>query len=113
MKWLRSIGKTSYSMYVFHPFIFVPIIGLLYHASWSPIRGRPWLGLAADFALCIGLTVLASRISWVLIENRFINLKHRFQYRTLRNSVEEDSVNLREPLTESVPLAQGARSATP
>jgi peptidoglycan/LPS O-acetylase OafA/YrhL len=113
MKWLRSMGETSYSMYVFHPFIFVPCIGLLYRAAWSPLRGRIWLGLAADFALCIGLTVLASRISWVVIESYFVNLKHRFQYRTQANSVEEDSVNLREPLPESVPLAQSARTETP
>jgi peptidoglycan/LPS O-acetylase OafA/YrhL len=107
MKWLRSVGKTSYSMYVLHPFIFVPLIGVLYSAQWSPVRGRMWTDIVVDFVLCIGLTVLVSKISWVAIENPFIQLKDRFKYGVRGRPIPEESVDLRQPVVESQPITQG------
>jgi peptidoglycan/LPS O-acetylase OafA/YrhL len=110
MKWLRSIGKTSYSMYLLHPFIVVPLVGVLYSAEWSPVRGKLWLDLVLDLALFLALTILVSRITWVAIEHPFINLKHRFQYSTRNNSVQEDSVDLRQPPVEVVAVTETAQS---
>jgi peptidoglycan/LPS O-acetylase OafA/YrhL len=105
MRWLRSMGKTSYAMYVFHPFVFAPILGVLYTAGWSPLRGRTWIDLPIDFVLCIGCTVLASRISWAVLEHPLIKLKDRFQY-------QEKGESLRQELAPAHPVDLGAATLT-
>jgi peptidoglycan/LPS O-acetylase OafA/YrhL len=65
---LRSIGKYSYAMYVFHPFL---LAGLRR-------AGLP-LGLAG-FGVCLVATYLAAWISWSVFERRFLALKHYFEY---------------------------------
>jgi peptidoglycan/LPS O-acetylase OafA/YrhL len=110
MRWLRAMGKTSYSMYVFHPFIFLPLIGVLYQSSWSPLRGMAWLDLAIDFVVCMALTYLVSLITWAVIEHPLIKLKDRFQYSAPRNAVGKGSVDLHYPTVDGVPIAEDARS---
>jgi len=110
MKWLRSMGKTSYSMYVFHPFVFLPLIGVLYQAPWSPLRGMAWLDLGIDFVVGMGLTVLISRITWALIEHPLIKLKDRFQYAAAGNSAKGSSVDLGYPTVEALPIVEDVRS---
>jgi peptidoglycan/LPS O-acetylase OafA/YrhL len=78
--WLRRMGKTSYAMYVFHPFIYGHILGRLYQATWSPVRGMLWPAIGAELATVLSLTILASWISWVIFEHPLIKLKDRFQY---------------------------------
>lgn len=65
---LGSVGKYSYGMYVFHPFV----IGGLYRAGLS-------YGLAG-LALSILLTYIAASISWTVCEKRFLGLKRHFEY---------------------------------
>ncbi len=65
---LGSVGKYSYGMYVFHPFV----ISLL---SWAGIRGGV-PGLAAG----VLLTYAAAWASWMLVEKRFLRLKRYFEY---------------------------------
>lgn len=78
--WLRSMGKTSYAMYVFHPFIYAVVIGRFYKAQWSPVRGDFWPALSIELVLAITLTVLVSKASWVALEHPLIKMKERFQY---------------------------------
>jgi peptidoglycan/LPS O-acetylase OafA/YrhL len=94
--WLRGLGKTSYAMYVFHPFIYAGVMGRLYAAGWSPVRSLFWPALLIELALALGLTILASRLSWMLFEQPLIKLKTRFQY--------ED----RNRLTPPGPVAESA-----
>lgn len=96
LAWLREMGKTSYAMYVFHPFIYAGVMGRLYGAGWSPLRGLLWPALLTELVLALGLTILASRISWVFFEQPLIKLKSRFQY--------ED----RNRLPPSIPTAEKA-----
>jgi peptidoglycan/LPS O-acetylase OafA/YrhL len=65
---LRSVGKYSYGMYVIHPFM----LGWL-HAIALPL-GFP--GLLASIAL----TYAAAWVSWTVLENPFLKLRHHFEY---------------------------------
>lgn len=78
---LRSIGKYSYAMYIFH----VPIT-LLLHAGF-----RPWFDkvnsptlvsslVVVNFLVAVLLSFVAAVASWWLFENRFLQLKTRFEY---------------------------------
>jgi peptidoglycan/LPS O-acetylase OafA/YrhL len=78
--WLRGMGKTSYAMYVFHPFIYAMVLGRLYRSAWSPLRGMLWPSLILEFVLAASLTVLASRLSWAAFEQPLLKLKDRFRY---------------------------------
>jgi peptidoglycan/LPS O-acetylase OafA/YrhL len=80
LKWLRAMGKISYAMYVFHPFIYGVVIGRFYQATWSPVRGNLWPALGLELVLALSLTIIASWISWVAFEHPLIRLKERFQY---------------------------------
>jgi len=80
--WLRGLGRISYGMYVFHPFIFHKIMGRFYAATWSPVRGHLWASLTVEWFVCLGGTILVAWTSWVFFEHPFIRLKHRFEYET-------------------------------
>jgi len=77
---LRGMGKISYAVYIFHPFIFHKIMGWLYAAAWSPFKGVLLTSLAIDLFLCIGATVLLAWMSWVFFEHPLMKLKDRFRY---------------------------------
>ena len=64
---LASIGRYSYGMYVFHPFI----LGSLHRAGLA----YSLVGLTVS----VWLTYLAAFISWTLIESRFIALRRYFE----------------------------------
>ena len=80
--WLRSFGRYSYAMYVFH----YPIS--LYQArffrDWSqgasePAKAGIW---AASVVFGIGLSYAIGLVSWNLIEKRFLALKRFFVARS-------------------------------
>ena len=80
--WLRSFGRYSYAMYVFH----YPIA--LFQASFfadrargasEPAKAGIW---AASVVLGIGISYAAGIASWNLIEKRFLALKRFFVART-------------------------------
>ena len=77
---LRNMGKTSYAMYVFHPFVYGQVVGRLFQAPWSPVREMTWPALLLEFMLAAGLTILVSWISWVAFEQPLLRLKERFRY---------------------------------
>jgi peptidoglycan/LPS O-acetylase OafA/YrhL len=68
--WLRSFGKYSYGMYVFH----VP----MGFALSKVMPGDGYLGSAAGIAAGVALSYLAAYASWHLFEVRFHRLKDRF-----------------------------------
>jgi peptidoglycan/LPS O-acetylase OafA/YrhL len=77
---LRSIGKYSYAMYIFH----VPIVAQLRRAfdlerTLNPLAFGTLL--AGEIAAAAALSYGAGFISWRLFENRFLQLKSRFEYR--------------------------------
>jgi peptidoglycan/LPS O-acetylase OafA/YrhL len=73
-RFLGSIGKVSYGMYVLHPFILME----LHEAR----LGYGLIGLVVS----IILTYLAAWVSWLLIEKRFLQLKRYFEYGNSRHT---------------------------
>jgi peptidoglycan/LPS O-acetylase OafA/YrhL len=76
---LRWCGKYSYSMYVFHPFIFGVIMTHM-RRSWTRAPDHAAMFMACEFALCIAGTCLAGWLSWHLFEKRFLEFKRFFEY---------------------------------
>lgn len=94
---LCFMGKISYAMYVFHPFLFGWLWRITTRPDWSPLRGHPFLSTVLDFVIAVGATLLAAWLSWILFESRILKLKERFEYQPARQ---------REPAPRSrVPLA--------
>jgi len=81
-RWLRTFGKYSYAMYVFHR----PLCGL---AEWGipTTRIRDAIGSVGTgivfVAVILAASTVAARASWWLLESRFLKLKDRFQYGTV------------------------------
>jgi peptidoglycan/LPS O-acetylase OafA/YrhL len=78
MGWLRSFGRYSYAMYLFHFFV-----GMLAVSVFTP-GNHPRHFVPAQIAswlLAIGVTWLLARASWFLLEERVLRLKRYFPYR--------------------------------
>jgi len=78
LRWapLRSCGKYSYAMYVFHvpihKLVGIPLLALLFGTHVAP-------GLMALYAVAVGIvSYLLAYLSWHVYEKRWLNLKHRF-----------------------------------
>ncbi|MFM9908489.1 MAG: acyltransferase family protein, partial [Chitinophagaceae bacterium] len=67
---ITYIGKVSYGIYVFH----LPIIMI-----FSNVTKRPIFNDYVSLALCFGITVLVSSLSYHFFEQRFLNFKSRFK----------------------------------
>jgi peptidoglycan/LPS O-acetylase OafA/YrhL len=78
---LRTFGKYSYAIYVFHP----AIVTLLDYVRLRISRGLPAYGQAVLAILCMVASIAASyaaaRVSWNLIEKRCLALKRHFAAR--------------------------------
>jgi len=78
--WLRTFGKYSYALYIFHPLV----LAVLYAHGWGAERfAVPGAGvqigaqlLYAAFSTAVSLAV--AWLSWNLLEKHFLKLKHRF-----------------------------------
>jgi peptidoglycan/LPS O-acetylase OafA/YrhL len=78
IRWLRSFGKYSYSMYLFHFFVGLMVVQVF------PPGARPERYLVVQgvfWALAIGTTWGLAWLSWQVLEEPLLRLKRRFPYR--------------------------------
>ncbi|HEU4643633.1 MAG TPA: acyltransferase [Gemmatimonadaceae bacterium] len=79
--WLRSLGKYSYAMYVFHVPIWSHVRPLLFHGGDPPVLWGSHVPATLALALlCGGITYLCALASWHLYEKHFLRLKRYFRY---------------------------------
>jgi peptidoglycan/LPS O-acetylase OafA/YrhL len=64
MRWLRYIGRISYGLYVFHPFVF----------AWT-YRHFPAQSMLLRAGLAVVFTFAIATFSWYGFERWFIRLK--------------------------------------
>jgi peptidoglycan/LPS O-acetylase OafA/YrhL len=76
---LRWCGKYSYAMYVFHPLLYVLIMGLM-RSHISLAQSSPAAFMAIEFPVLVTAVCLVSWASWHLFEKHFLKLKSRFEY---------------------------------
>jgi peptidoglycan/LPS O-acetylase OafA/YrhL len=70
------LGKISYGMYVFHPFVIVlTAIPLKYVIPHLP--GKPFQFIAISLVV-VPITILVSKLSFVYFESRFLKLKGKY-----------------------------------
>lgn len=75
--WLRMAGKYSYGIYVYHLLIFLPVRKFLWdHASLTATWNLPQRFLA--LVLLFVVVVFIAKLSYHLIETRFLRLKNGF-----------------------------------
>lgn len=77
LKWtaLRTIGKYSYALYVFHWPVILMTNSILMHAK---VTGMPFVLIFCSVAT--GTTVGLAYLSWHIIEKRFLAQKVRFEF---------------------------------
>lgn len=77
--WLRSIGRVSYAMYIFHfallKLVFRPLTPV---QLWEPWLGSPWRVIALRFVLVLLISWALALLSWRLWEQPFLRLKRYF-----------------------------------
>ncbi len=77
MAWLRSFGKYSYAMYLFHFFVGLMALNLFapgrYPDHYVPAQLFFW-------TLSLGITYGLARLSWWALEDRALQLKRYFPY---------------------------------
>jgi peptidoglycan/LPS O-acetylase OafA/YrhL len=77
---LRSLGKISYAMYVFHPFVLAWAGRRLYSTVGNPFYGKFYPAVLSELAIYLIFTVVVARLSWILFEQPILKLKDRFRY---------------------------------
>lgn len=78
MRWLRSLGKHSYALYLVHVFV-----GTMLLSFFAPARypGRFLLAVPLYWVLAIGASYAVARFTWMAIEEPMLRLKRHFPYR--------------------------------
>lgn len=76
---LRSLGKYSYGIYVFHYLLLAAFDRVFATKRLADALGSFELGLAAHVALCCAASIAIAFASWHLYEKHFIKLKRYFE----------------------------------
>ncbi|MFL5310815.1 MAG: acyltransferase family protein [Myxococcales bacterium] len=79
--WLRTFGKYSYGLYVYHGVLSQHMHVLRVQDRLATLFGNNSLAIAAQTALGVGLSLLVSVLSFELFERRFLALKRLFEPR--------------------------------
>jgi peptidoglycan/LPS O-acetylase OafA/YrhL len=115
---LRTFGKYSYSLYLFHGHLAILPNGMGYEIKeqWVPkvfgsVLPAQLLYVVITFAICLGL----SWLSWHCFENQFLKLKRYFPSGREAQRQKPQSVDVPKTVETSIPplLAPGSLAATP
>jgi peptidoglycan/LPS O-acetylase OafA/YrhL len=77
---LRSIGKYSYAMYLFHGVLLYPLKKLIPPGRIVATIGSEWAGNAVFGLIFILVSYGVALISWHLWERHWLTMKSRFRY---------------------------------
>ena len=84
-RWIRSIGKYSYAMYILHMPLHV-FIGERLRNSMHLNESAIWVNACYSLPMIVVLYVLA-RLSWLVIEHPFLRLKSRLAPRAAEHDL--------------------------
>jgi peptidoglycan/LPS O-acetylase OafA/YrhL len=79
-KWLRSLGKYSYGLYVFHGIVAYAMAQASPEAFLTRMVGLHLVAAALQIAFALTVSMLLAVASYELFERRFLMLKKRFDY---------------------------------
>jgi peptidoglycan/LPS O-acetylase OafA/YrhL len=77
--WLRTLGKYSYGLYVYHGLLSQHMHVLRVQDRLATLLGSNSLAIAAQTLLGVGISLLVSALSYELFEKRFLALKRLFE----------------------------------
>jgi peptidoglycan/LPS O-acetylase OafA/YrhL len=77
---LRLLGRYSYGMYVYHPFLIALAAQRLADSRLGPLGLGPAAALWLRFSAIVVLSFAAAWLSWTLYEKPFLGLKKYFEY---------------------------------
>jgi len=76
--WLRTFGKYSYGLYVYHGVLSIHMLELRIEDRLEALLGSHSLAIAAQTVLGVGISLFISALSYELFEKRFLALKKLF-----------------------------------
>jgi len=79
--WLRTFGKYSYGLYVYHGLLSWHMVQLRTQERLEALLGSSSLALMANTALGVGVSLSVAALSYELFERRFLALKRLFEPR--------------------------------
>ena len=82
--WLRSLGKYSYGLYVYHGLVAYAMHRFAVEAAVTRVVGIHLLAGTLIVAAGVAVSAVLAVASYELFEVRFLALKHRFEYETHR-----------------------------
>jgi peptidoglycan/LPS O-acetylase OafA/YrhL len=76
--YLNYLGKISYGIYAFHPIVVYLVFGIFDH--WWEFNWMDFPGyyIFLTYTLIVGVTILASSVSYNYFEKKFLNLKRNY-----------------------------------
>jgi peptidoglycan/LPS O-acetylase OafA/YrhL len=79
--WLRTFGKYSYGLYVYHGILSQHMLELRAQDRLEALLGSNSLAIAAQTVFGVGVSLLVAAVSYEVFEKRFLALKRFFEPR--------------------------------
>jgi peptidoglycan/LPS O-acetylase OafA/YrhL len=76
-KWLNTLGRISFGIYMYHMLIIIGILSLVIHFVPKESANALWVNLII-YSSTIGLTIVVSYLSYMYFEKRFIKKKKKY-----------------------------------